>query len=334
MGLTKQLREPVAWRGVLPIALLCAMCHTASAQPANPKAQAKALFEQGRAASEAGDCTSAIPLFRQSQATFPARGTLYNLALCEAELGRVASASQHFTELLTQLPAGDPRLPIARKHIADLDSRLPKLVIEFKQGEPVPSEVLLDQTPLPQASRGGELPVDPGDHVIVARWDDGRQTEERASLTEAARKVVRLAPPAIVTPTPVGITNVPQTTSRAPGPSSAPAAVTPHVVAFVVGGVGVAALVGSLVAGGLALGAKGDLEKECPQPSRCSVDGLNMRSRGEALSTTGTVLGTIGVVGISAGVVFLFTSPERGFSVALAPATLPGGGGALLRSSF
>ncbi len=336
MALTKQARVPAAGRGFLSLSLVCAMSHAAAAQPKNSKAaDAQALFEQGRAALEARDCVRAIPLFRKSQETYPARGTLFNLAQCEVELGRFASATQHYKELLTQLTPDDPRLPITQQRIAELEPRLPRLVIQLADGAPAPSEVLLDRAAMPQASLGSELPVDPGDHVIVARWADGRQAEARVSVAEGARKDVRLEPPpAAAAPPPDRVSDAPRAPSPPPDASPLPASSARRTLAFVVGGVGVAALGGSFITGGLAIGAKGDLEKECPDPSRCSDEGMSISSRGQTLTTTSTVLGAIGLAGIGAGLVLLLTAPEQRTSIALAPAILPGGGGALLRSRF
>ncbi|WP_438004731.1 preprotein translocase subunit TatA [Sorangium sp. So ce321] len=336
MGLKKQARVPAAGRGVLSLALVCAMSHAAAAQPSNPRAaDAQALFEQGLAAAEAHDCPRAIPLFRKSQETYPARGTLYNLALCEREIGQVASAWRHLKELLPQLEPGDPRLPTAKQELTSLEPRLPRLVLELAQGAPAPAELLLDRAPLPQASVGSELPVDPGDHVLVVRWADGRQTETRVSLPESARKDVRIEPPpAAAAPPPASVPPAAQAPSPPPDAPSTPPSSGRRTLAFAIGGVGAAALGVSLVTGGLALGTKGDLEEECPTPSRCSDDGMSLSSRGQTLTTTSTVLGAVGLVGLGAGVVLLLTAPAQGTSVALTPAILPGGGGALLRSRF
>ncbi|WP_437955780.1 preprotein translocase subunit TatA [Sorangium sp. So ce119] len=327
-----------ARRSVLSLALVCAMSHAAAAQPSNAKADAQALFEQGRAAVEARDCARAIPLFRKSQETYPARGTLFNLAQCEAELGQIASATRHYKELLPQLEPSDPRLPVTQQRLAELAPRLPRVVIELAQGAPAPAELRLDEAPLSQGSVGSELPVDPGDHVIVARWADGRQTEARVSLGEGARKGVRLEPPTVapaaVAPALAPESAAPQASLPPPHDASGAASSGLRTLAFVVGGVGVAAVSGSLIMGGLALGTKGDLEKECPTPSQCSESGMSLRSQGQTLTTTGTVLGVLGLAGIGAGVVLLLTAPEQGTSVALTPAILPGGGGALLRSRF
>ncbi|XXY52930.1 preprotein translocase subunit TatA [Sorangium sp. So ce269] len=336
MELTKQARVPALARGVLSLALLCAMSDAAAAQPNSSRAaDAQALFEQGRAAVEARDCARAIPLFRKSQETYPARGTLFNLAQCEAELGRIASATQHYKELLTQLTPGDPRLPITQQRITELEPRLPRLVVELAQGAPAPAELLLDRAPLPQSSVGSELPVDPGDHVLVVRWADGRQTETRVSLPEGMRKDVRLEPPpTAAAPPPAPVPAAMQAPSPPPDAPSTPLPSGRRTLAFVIGGVGAAALGGSLIIGGLALGTKGDLEEECPTPSRCSDDGMSLSARGQTLTTASTVLGAVGLVGLGAGVVLLLTAPEQGTSVALTPAILPGGGGALLRSRF
>lgn len=317
--------------------VVCAMSNAAAAQPGNPKADAQALFEQGRAAVEARDCARAIPLFRKSQETYPARGTLFNLAQCEAELGQLTSSTQHYKELLPQLQPGDPRLPITQQRLAELERRLPRLVIQLAQDAPAPAELHLDSAPLPQGSVGSELPVDPGDHVIVVRWADGRRTEARVSLREGAREDVRLDPPATpvaVAPPPAPESAAPQAPSPPPHDASAPPSSGRRSLAFAIGGVGAAALGGSFIMGGLALGTKGDLEDECPTPSQCSDRGMSLSARGQTLSTTGTVLGALGLAGIGAGLVLLLTTPEQGTSVALAPAILPGGGGALLRSRF
>ncbi|WP_437776441.1 tetratricopeptide repeat protein [Sorangium sp. So ce1097] len=322
------------------------MSGAASAQPRAPKDAAYELFQQGVELAEARDCPRAIPLFRKSQETYPARGTLYNLALCEKEIGRLASAWRHFNELLPQLEPGDPRLPITKQELTALEPRLPRLVLQLAQDAPAPAEVLLDQTPLPQGSIGSELPVDPGNHVIVVRWAEGRQTGTPVSLGEGARKEVRLDPPPVAA-APQPTRDLPAAPLPTPDASAAPRAPSPppdtasgppssgrRSLAFAIGSVGVAALGGSLIMGGLALGTKGELEDECPTPSQCSDRGMSLSARGRTLTTTGTVLGALGLAGIGAGLVLLLTTPEQRTSVALAPAVLPGGGGALLRSRF
>ncbi|WP_437486499.1 hypothetical protein WME75_03755 [Sorangium sp. So ce1014] len=171
------------------------MSYGAAAQAENEKNAARDLFERGRAAVETRDCAGAIPLFHRSYGMYPARGTLFNLAECEAEVGRVASAWQHFEELLRKLEPGDVRRPVVQQRITELVPRVPKLTVEIAEGTSAPSEVLLDQDPLPQGSLGGELPVDPGTHVLVARWADGSQTDARVSLAEGAIETVHLTLP-------------------------------------------------------------------------------------------------------------------------------------------
>ncbi|WP_437808834.1 tetratricopeptide repeat protein [Sorangium sp. So ce1078] len=334
----RRARDLPAIRCALSLAVLCAG-HAASAQTKAPKDAAYELFQQGLVMAEAHDCPRALPLFRQSQALYASRGTLYNLALCEREIGQVASAWRHFKELLPQLSPDDPRLPTAKQQLTELEPRLPRLIVKLADGAPAPAEVLLDQTAMPQASLGSELPVDPGDHVLVARWADGRQAEARVSLGEGARKDVRLEPPPAAAAPPAAppraaVSATPQAPSTPAAVPPPPASGTRRTLAFVVGGVGVAAVGGSLITGGLAIGAKGDLEEKCPDPSQCSKEGMSVRSRGQTLTTTSTVLGALGLAGIGAGLVLFLTTPEQGTSVALTPAILPGGGGALLRSRF
>lgn len=334
MGLTQLLPSAVR-RGAVAIALLCAMSHAATAQTRDAKTEAQELFQQGRTAVEAGDCPRAVPLFARSQAVYPARGTLFNLAQCELNVGRLASAQAHFKELLGLLPMADERADVARQRLAELAPRVPKLLVELAPGTPAPSRLLLDQAPLSTTSLGSELGLDPGDHTLAATWADGKPVEFRVSLPEGTSRSLRIAPPApppVLPPTATPI--VPATPQPGAEPAPAPASTTRRTLALVTGGVGVAIVGASLVTGALAIGTQGDLEAACPDPSKCDDDGLNLASRGETLTTVATVLGAVGLAGLGAGAVLYWTAPKGNTSISLAPTALYGGAGALVRGTF
>ena len=327
--------------GAMALAFITFMAIPASAQQEDLKARAQELFQQGLAAVDAGDCARAVPLFRRSQTMFSARGTLLNLADCEIKLGKVASAWKHLNELVTQLVPGDPRLAFALEKMTALEPRIPRLVIEIPSGAPSPTALFMDGDSLPIASIGAELPVDPGDHVLAVTWP-GRQTKEtRIALAEGARQVAHLDPlaspplalPLASPPQPAPVAN--PTAPPPPVADSQPPSSYRRPLGFIVGGIGLAAIGVGAVTGILAIGTKSDLEAECPDPSSCrTVEGRDLASKGEALTTTSTVAFIVGLAGLGSGIALVLTAPGSPKPIALAPAALPGGGGAILRGRF
>src|SRR5262245_54294463 len=66
--------------------------------------------------------------FEQSQRLDPQLGTLFNLANCEVEIGKVASAWKIFRELEKNDPNPDRRA-ISSDLAKKLEKRLPKLIV-------------------------------------------------------------------------------------------------------------------------------------------------------------------------------------------------------------
>lgn len=101
-----------AMRG-LAIATVLAVTSIANAQPAEPKAQAGALFQQARDLVAAGKFAEACPLFDQSYALDPALGTAINLADCLERQGQLRRAWELF-----DLVARSPRTVASRAALA------------------------------------------------------------------------------------------------------------------------------------------------------------------------------------------------------------------------
>src|ERR1019366_2125110 len=150
---------------VLRCGLLCAVVTASPTAAAQDAATAEALFLQGRQAADAGDYPLACARFEESNRLDAAPGTLLNLADCEEHLGHLAKAWQQFRQLDDQLPASDPRRPIAVARARALEPRIPKLRIVLVS--PVPATAARDGVVLGLASLGVHLPVDPGRHVVV-----------------------------------------------------------------------------------------------------------------------------------------------------------------------
>jgi hypothetical protein len=168
------------------LAACAAVCLTSAvARAGTPDpAAAEALFREGRERAEAGDWAKACPLFVESNRLDFALGTSMNLAACEEQLGKVASAWERYRELLEALPPNDDRRPFVADSVARLERIVPRLTVILPHPSVDGTTVTRDGVDLGSASVGTDIPVDPGVHSIVVAAP-GRVTR---------RYVVTLAP--------------------------------------------------------------------------------------------------------------------------------------------
>ncbi len=151
------------------VALCAAVCMTPAAALADSPdpAAAEALFREGRARAEAGDWAKACPLFAESNRLDFALGTSMNLAACEEHIGRLANAWERYGELLEALPPNDDRRAFVAGSVARLGRVVPRLSILLASPLVDGTTVVRDGVDLGSASVGVDLPVDPGEHLIV-----------------------------------------------------------------------------------------------------------------------------------------------------------------------
>ena len=151
----------------MPILVLLTALLVPAASSAQPRAAAEALFTQGREAMQRGDYDTACKQFRESDRIDPAVGTKFNIAECEQERGRLATAWELFRAVAGQLGPDDERLPIATARADALERRVPKLTIRLAPGAPGDTTVRAGKLELGPASFGIPLPLDPGTHLLV-----------------------------------------------------------------------------------------------------------------------------------------------------------------------
>ncbi len=140
---------------------------------AQDPAAAEALFRSAQEAVEEGDWARACQLFEDSNRLDPAAGTVLNLARCNEEQGKLASAWRYYQEAAEKLPERDRRTAYAEAKIRELEGQVPKINFappeELADGDTF--SLTVNGTSYSATMMGVELPFDPGLVEIVVEAD-------------------------------------------------------------------------------------------------------------------------------------------------------------------
>jgi hypothetical protein len=265
---------------------------------------AEALYQRGIEAFNAGDYVVACRFLSESYRLDPQLGALFTEATCEMRAGRIATAAQHYLDFITRVDSLPPetrerqqeRRAVAAEQRAALLPKIPTLRVELRGRAATPPQLTLNGKPLGPDSLGIDLAVDPGDQVLEQRVASGAATIQRVTLAAGEHQtlVVQLAEKA-------------DAAAQQPDRS---VTVRRSVWPYVLGGVGVVGLGVGGVAGALALGKKGVVNRECEGTS-CTQQGVDAAEAGQRDALVSTIGFGVGVVGLTAGIVLLFTSAEQ-----------------------
>ena len=279
---------------VLPVALM-SKPHSALAQSSD-EVTAEALFRAGREASVEGRHAQACMRFKESFRLEPVPGTLLNIAICEEELGRLASAWQGYQGVLDALPASDERAELARSHLSKLEPRLPRLTLRLAPNAPPNTSIRRDRNVVGSASIGLALPLDPGRHdfAVVAP----RHAERRfvVVLREGEHRELVLEPGAPVD----------QVERRVPaGPPGHER--KNHLLAHSLLAAGALGFVGGAIATGFALDRLATVHEHC-HDKLCDPSGLEASREGKKLTALAGYGFAIALAGLGSGAYLLLTS--------------------------
>jgi len=294
------------WLGApLPAALLgislLGWARSASAE----ESLASKLFEEGRTLIVAGRFAEACPKLEESQRLEPRLGTKLNVAFCHERIGKLAAAWLGFQEaVITARREGDvAREEFAKSRIETLEPRVPWLRVRVATG--VDAEqltVLVDGAPLAPSAWGKELPMDPGEHALIAAQVGEEYWRTTVALGESQHVDI-----SVPTPAP-SATALPPNAARSAAPHAAaaeatspPATDSSEVGSFVYE---VGAFVG-LVVVDTAASSEPEEDPASIQSATVNSEGMNERLSCSSAScdyaslgsTTGLLAGVTGYVG-------------------------------------
>jgi len=157
-------------------------------------AAADALFESGHEAMSKGDYDTACARFAESNRLDPAVGSLLNLAACEEKRGRLATSWQLFKRVMSDLPPGDDRYPIAQRRASALRPRVPHVTLKLASDAPKQTTVTYGPMVFGQASFEVPLPFDPGEHKLVVGAPEREPRSYTVVLSEGETKLLTVGP--------------------------------------------------------------------------------------------------------------------------------------------
>ncbi|HEX3345752.1 MAG TPA: hypothetical protein VHS09_14310 [Polyangiaceae bacterium] len=204
------------------------------------RAAARQLFKEGDELQRAGKLTEALDKFQRAQQVFSAPTNVLRIAECNAALGHLVVSAESYRALVrTPLPAGSPpafqaAVDQARAELAQVEPRVPKLVVQVDPpGVPGP-QLQIDGQAVPAALFGEPFPLDPGPHKVLVYASGYVSAEQSVVLKERETRSlvvplksiagVTYAPGSTPPPPPVS-TDTAQPAQGAPGMPPPPPAI-------------------------------------------------------------------------------------------------------------
>jgi len=350
----------------VPLAVRAQAPAEAAGDDQEARTRAKALFETGVAAYEAGRYEDALASFQEAFRVRPHPLVRVNIANCYDKLGKPLEALFHFE----QFNAADVGSPEQRKEVSAAVERLRKQVGQVVvRVSPDGAMVTIDdgeqrRTPIVDA-----LSLTAGTHEIEVKLD-GYQTVRRSLQVQGGTTTeLNLVLPRAGEPAPVAPAGeqpqvaAPPAAEPEPAPEAAPAAESapahgplaaqdsPRLPKhfWIVGGVSAALLLAGSVTGILAL----DAESEFDQAARVRLDpnssglaqesaylqALDASDRADALALTTDILLLGALAGTAVCVVVALNAQSDDdeaptATLTVTPAVTPHGGGARIAGSF
>ena len=292
---------------------------------------AEHLFRQGLESMKHSQFKEACDAFAGSNEADPSPGTEINLALCNEKQGKLATAWGWYRTAagLADQRGQKERADLARAEAVKLEPKLHKLIVTVK----FPAEGLVvtrNGQPVPNATLGTDVPIDPGDYAIEVSAKGKLPWRQTIKIT-AGPGADRIDVPALAD-APVEVKPVVGAGGPTGGPDYVPPAPTrdgstQRIVGLGLGGAGVVAGIVAIVYEVVALsedkkrkGYEADVaaDRAKPPAQQLSItDRSNLeqavesrRDAAKTNETTAIVAGIGGGVLLGVGITLLLTAPS------------------------
>jgi len=302
------------------------------------KAAARILGTDGVRAAMAGDCHTAVDKLSRAEALVHAPTTALPLARCQIQLGKLVAGTEILNRMMNEtLPpnAPEPWVDAKRQVPALLEATAPKIGrlrvhVDRPAGATGDAQVTIDGSPIPSVLLDNDRPTDPGAHHVTATAAGFTTAATDVSLTEGQSRTVslRIEPlptssaaaavpaggPAAAAVSPVAAPPPSPAVGGSPDEST-PTSSRNRTPAYVLLGVGGAALVVGATFGVIALGNKSSLNSDCPAgknacPASKASDVQSLNSSLDTHALVSTIGLALGVVGVGVGAYLFFTAPS------------------------
>jgi hypothetical protein len=286
----------------------------ARADSARDPAKADVLFNSAKYHISEGNYSVACSELRESESLDPQVGTTMNLADCHEHLERFATAWSFWLQAASFAAAKGEhdREDFARSRARQLEAKLLRAtVVVAKQPAGEGLRLAIDDVALPETAWGVPIPLDPGEHELLAMGEGFRPWRQSFSIAQGLEPTLL----------------VPELEPAAPAmPPSAPRGRSPWpAVTWTTGAVGVAALgVGAAFAGASVLNEDASNATHSCAKSGCNPTGSADRARAKDDGVVATVMLVTGGVAILAATTMYFTlrwghSPSGSWTAAVSP---------------
>jgi hypothetical protein len=298
-----------------PFAVSLAVLLAAPSAYAGDPAAAQGLFNDAKKLMADEHWAEACPKLEESERLDPEIGTLFNLANCHEHIGRTATAWAEFLEVAAtaKARAQTAREKAARDRAAALEPKLTRMTISLTT-EPPGLSISRDGEVVGRGQWGAPVPVDPGDHLIVATAP-GKHRWEKSLRIAADTKNVDLGVPTLADEPPLAPLVVvaplppPAPVPIAPAPTEPPRGQTQRTSGLIVAGAGIVSLgIGAVF--GLSSKAKhDDSDPHCDGNNHCDATGVSLRDDAIQAGTISSIGFGIGGAALFTGAVLFFTAP-------------------------
>lgn len=265
--------------------------------------EADKLFQEALALKEAGKAAEACAKFEQAlSSNNNAVGTLLNVAKCDEDAGRIATAVKRYSQArdIAREHSMDEHRTAAEGRIAAIGDRVPRLTVAFTERLEGMKLVIDDEVVPSDAETTNELRLDPGTRHIVVTAPGRLPYSVNVELKES--KLAVIAIPKLGHP--VTVTKARRTVGKILTFSGAALAGTGVLLGWIANRDYEAYV-----------GPSGSM-KACTQESPsstplCNAEGYQHTGEARQLGLVGSIVGIGGLAALGLGVVLWFTAPQE-----------------------